>query len=357
MPKNRVVLVHNILPPYRVDLFNEIAKRCEDFHIIFARRDHPRRRSWGWTFEQLEASHTVLGGHHAEVGVRSVGLSFGTTQTLDEIEPSCVVAAGWDLHASWMARRWARRNRVPFVVWSEASQASGQLRSSRSDQLRSRFLAEAALVLVPGERSRNYAARLAPRTPSEFLPNAVSQADVDADPIDAPRRGSAFIGELSEKKGFDRLAAAVRQSPQHFPLLSIAGVGPLEPVARDLVAEFPHQVEYLGPVDQAERIQLMQRTSVLLLPSRRDPWPLVAVEALCHGVVPVLSPEVGSAPDLVPFGAVVADPLIPESFARAALDSAEGAIDIRRALASFSPSTVAGQFLSATTKALEEHAQ
>ena len=58
------------------------------------------------------------------------------------------------------------------------------------------------------------------------------------------------------------------------------------------------RVRWLGFVEGATLSSAMATASVILVPSRQDPWPLVAVEALTVGCPVVLGPGVGSAIDL-----------------------------------------------------------
>ncbi len=106
-----------------------------------------------------------------------------------------------------------------------------------------------------------------------------------------------FIGELSHRKGVDLILAAAPQILQLFPRLIVAGDGPLRSDVIALAAWLPG-LEYAGFVEGPEKAQLFGQSAVILIPSRRDPWPLVACEALV-GLRPiVLGPGVGSIPDL-----------------------------------------------------------
>lgn len=344
----RTVLIHNILPPYRVDLFNEISEQLEEFTVLFARRDHPKRRDWAWTFGSLRVNHQVLRGLHTEIGITSIGVSFGTKRVLDRIQPDVVVVAGWDLHASWAARRWAVSNSRPLLIWTEASSLSGRTRSKRSNWVRQRFLEAFDAALVPGTKAEDYVLQLAPSIRTYRLPNSVSSQDLQpmADVNGPDRSGSIFIGELSERKGFDRLIAAYRAEPESIGRLSIAGSGELETEARLLSSDFPEHVQYLGHLGSPERVRLMQTAEVLILPSRRDPWPLVAVEALCHGSTPVLTPEVGSGPELAPYGAVIASSALSPDICNAVMLARRSHVDVGASRRDFSPNGVAQQFVA-----------
>jgi glycosyltransferase involved in cell wall biosynthesis len=106
-----------------------------------------------------------------------------------------------------------------------------------------------------------------------------------------------FMGELSQRKGADLVLAAATQILQLFPRLIVAGDGPLRADVTALASRLPG-LEYAGFVEGPEKAQLFEQSAVILIPSRRDPWPLVACEALV-GLRPiVVGPGVGSLPEL-----------------------------------------------------------
>ena len=77
----------------------------------------------------------------------------------------------------------------------------------------------------------------------------------------------------------------------------MAGDGPLRPDVIALASRLPG-LEYAGFVEGPAKTRLFEQSAVVLIPSRRDPWPLVACEALV-GLRPiVVGPGVGSLPDL-----------------------------------------------------------
>jgi glycosyltransferase involved in cell wall biosynthesis len=81
------------------------------------------------------------------------------------------------------------------------------------------------------------------------------------------------------------------------PRLVVAGDGPLQNQFAER-ARHLDGLEVLGFVDATQRARCMERASVVLLPSRRDPWPLAACEALVARRPLVLGTGVGSRPDL-----------------------------------------------------------
>jgi glycosyltransferase involved in cell wall biosynthesis len=151
------------------------------------------------------------------------------------------------------------------------------------------------------------------------VPNPVDEAGLRAAavPVDrAPGPGAVFVsvGRLTRQKGFDRvidMMAAGRQNAR----LSILGDGPdrgfLEGRVRALGLE--GRVTFAGFVrDAAQRIA---GADALLLPSRWEGLPNVALEALALGVPVIATPEAGGIREiaaLAPPGAITLAPAGPD---------------------------------------------
>lgn len=300
----RAAIVINLAAPYRVDLFNamsrELAVRFSNSNakllVLYASVGHPQRRRWLDQSARSEFEFEYLPSRTFEFRGGAVDFAVGVTKRLENFGPDVVVVAGWDQPASWEARRWARIRGIPFAVWSESAATTGSRRGPLTAALRRRFVRGAGLILVPGVAADHFAHELAPDVATARIPNSVEDNVVAISPS-SPRRGGLFIGELSERKGVDLLLKAIPILVNTLGNVTIAGHGPLEPAVAKMASSH-NAVRFLGNIDAERRLEVLSSHSVLLLPSRRDPWPLVAVEALTMGMPVVLGPGVASAPDL-----------------------------------------------------------
>jgi glycosyltransferase involved in cell wall biosynthesis len=160
-----------------------------------------------------------------------------------------------------------------------------------------------------------------------------------------------FVGELSKRKGFDIVLEAIPNLLRDFARLVVAGVGPLREEV-EVAARRDPRVQYLGFVEGPALVSAMTDASVVLIPSRQDPWPLVAVEALTAGRPIVLGPGVGSARDLEAVGGESVTCLsLPDavSLALAARQARVQLVPIGCREA-FQPELIAKTFLSAITR-------
>ncbi len=111
------------------------------------------------------------------------------------------------------------------------------------------------------------------------------------------------VARLEDFKGQDVLlkawVAIVAENPK--AKLWIAGTGSQEAALKGMVAELDLQdsVRFLGFVSQAEVHALMEAADLFVLPSREEPFGIVLLEAMAHGL-PVVASKVGGIPEVLP---------------------------------------------------------
>jgi len=194
----------------------------------------------------------------------------------------------------------AARNRCPLVTWIR-NEEEFDYRDPKYRLLTPPVLRRSVRVLVQSPtigtrllaetRSRlgeSAAERLAPRTLA--IANAVR---VGPEPPWGDRQGLLAVGRLVPAKGHDVLIRALRRLPDP-PPLTLVGDGPLrgelETAARGLPVRFTGYVH-----DLPER---MTRHRLLVMPSRKEGFPNVVLEAMERGL-PAVTTLVGALPDLV----------------------------------------------------------
>ena len=132
-----------------------------------------------------------------------------------------------------------------------------------------------------------------------------------------------FAGKLTHAKGVDVLlkAAKIYEQKRDDVLTIIAGDGEEMADLRNLSEELGlERLRFLGNVDQTTLNMLYNVSDLDLVPSRKEAFGLVAIEAMACGI-PVIASDVGGLPDFVnsEVGALV-DPEDPEALAEAVLD-------------------------------------
>jgi glycosyltransferase involved in cell wall biosynthesis len=147
------------------------------------------------------------------------------------------------------------------------------------------------------------------------IPQGVTTPDSVREPDEPPH--ILYVGRLSEEKGVRELAEAAEGLP-----LVVVGDGPLRPLLPQAAGFFP----------PAEVGAYYERASIVVVPSRREGYGMVAREAMAHGR-PVVATGVGGLLDAVEDG--VTGLLVPPRDAaalRAALERLLGDAGLRRSL-------------------------
>ncbi len=165
--------------------------------------------------------------------------------------------------------------------------------------------ARAKLILCPSEATRSslLEAGIAPGMAS-VLYNGFRLDEWNARPLrmeGAPLQ-LAFVGELSPRKGVDRLAGILdRLTGLGEIKLTLVGEGLSNP---EFAARMRTELEAKGALFLGRREDvkdLYQGFDLLLVPSRQDPLPTVIVEAGLSGV-PVIGAAAGGIPEMIEEG-------------------------------------------------------
>jgi glycosyltransferase involved in cell wall biosynthesis len=308
----RLAILTNILAPYRVPLFEEIARRC-DLQVLLLADRHANR---DWTPPQVSFSKRTLPGlRFGRASVDPIHLNIGAWSALRAFQPDVVLGGGFTL-AHLAAFAFCRAHRRRYICWSElhlshASEALALRRWMRhvmvgasdgwiapSSDTRDAFVHYGAdpqrvrVSLMP-VRSALFR-RLAEEGRLKGLVHTLRE-----------RYGTPLVlgvGRLAPEKGWMELLRAlpaVRRDLSDCALV-IAGDGPqradLEALTRSLGLT---KVFFIGSRDITELAALYAAADLFVLPSLSDPFGAVLAEAVTCGTLAVASIHAGATRDLV----------------------------------------------------------
>jgi 1,2-diacylglycerol 3-alpha-glucosyltransferase len=314
----RITIVTEIIAPYRIPVFNAAAQREDiQLQVIFLAENDPSLRQWRVYKDEIHFSYEVLHSSRWKLGKSSVLLNWGVGKALERASPEVIVCGGYNYPASWRAAGWARRHRVPFVLWSEST--ARDIRQGRwlVQFAKRRFLERSDAFLVPGLAARNYLLELGvPESKIYFAPNAVDvgffgeRSRIARQSVDDIRRQFALperyflcVGRLVPEKGvFDLVQAYERLTPevQRDVGLVFVGDGSARPQLEALAsAGAPGRIRVLGFLHREQLASVYALAEALVFPTHSDTWGLVVNEAMACGL-PIMASEVaGCVADLV----------------------------------------------------------
>jgi glycosyltransferase involved in cell wall biosynthesis len=310
--KTRLVVITEIIAPYRVPVFNSLARRGDvDLHVIFLSETDPSLREWRVPRNEIEFSYEVLPSLRRRIGKYNLLVNLGVARALRASCPNVVICGGYSYVASWQAVAWSRRNQVPTILWMESTGRDQRRGYAGVEHLKKRFIELSDAFVVPGRSSADYLKTFGVASEVIFhAPNAVdsdffasqARAHCGGDPR-LPRRFFLYAGRLIPEKGvFDLFAAyekLAREVRQEFGLV-VAGNG----IARPQLEEWantihPGSIVFTGFQQREELARLYANAYALVFPTRSDPWGLVVNEAIACGVPVIATSVAGCVPDLV----------------------------------------------------------
>ena len=221
------------------------------------------------------------------------------------------------IHAQhiWLLSWLARKTGVPYVVTAHGTDLMGFQKSSRFRRYASEAASGAKKIITISNDNDELVRELFPDCvrntvlmqngydPERFYPEKLTQEQVlpwfDIKPL---KRLVLFTGKMTYFKGVDVLLEATRLYEGEHPgeiVTIVAGDGELLPQLKKQAEEnMLKNLNFLGYLDISQLRGLYSVADVCVVPSRREPFGLVAVEALACGSV-VVATNQGGLPDII----------------------------------------------------------
>jgi glycosyltransferase involved in cell wall biosynthesis len=317
----KAVILTEIIAPYRIPVFNALARRAElDLHVVFLAETDETLRQWRVYRDEIRFSHEVLPSWRWRAGNINVLLNRGLWLALSKARPQVLVCGGYAYAASWEAMIWARRHGVEFVLWSESNRHDARRGRAWVEWLKAYFLRHCDRFVVPGKASLEYLRLLG--SPADKIVTAPNAVDNDwfaaesgnarlhssglREKLNLPSRFILFVGRLVPEKGiFDLLAAYAKlESGLRSGVgLVYAGDGVArEELKRRAKGVSPGNVCFPGFAQREDLAGLYGLAEALVLPTHSDPWGLVVNEAMACGLPIIVTSVAGCSADLVDDG-------------------------------------------------------
>lgn len=294
----RVLVVSNMLPSATAPQYG-----------VFVVRQTAALQQAGCVVELVGLQRSV--GGRFDLPARYLGLERSTTCSADRFRPD-VILAHYLMPTGLIARRVARRLRVPYVLTAHGGDVTHAERS-RPLRAATRIAVSGAItVIAVSQDLGDRLTALYPGLQPEVIDMGVDRAlfhpgtgDLSSFGPPPSRPLVVQVGNLIERKNPERLARAVERlhNERGGGELWIAGDGPLADQLRGL----PH-VRLLGAVAPERIPDLLRGADVAALVALSEGYGLGALEAVACGVPLVVSQAAPVARDLPASAAVVVDP-------------------------------------------------
>ncbi|MDB5839411.1 MAG: glycosyltransferase [Herminiimonas sp.] len=299
----RLAIVANTPPPYRVPIFQRLARMPGvDLHVIFCSRREPNRL---WDLPPMDFPHSFLRERFIAVKDRYIHNNFEVFASLRKLAPDVIVTDGFN-PTHLYAFAYAAAKGLPHIPMTDGTNISEQALSGVHRAVRRIVYARSSAFVsasVGGDRLyQSYG------IPLERCFHSCLCVDNDAfiapDMPQEKRFDFIFCGRIEPGKSplfaLD-VAAEVARRLQRRTSMLIVGSGSMEQQLRDAADKLSDLVstEFHGFAAQQELPGLYRSARIFLFPTLADVWGVVANEACAAGLPVIVSPHAGVIGELV----------------------------------------------------------
>jgi 1,2-diacylglycerol 3-alpha-glucosyltransferase len=302
-----VAIIHNYQIHYQELLFWELKKQGLSFEVIFTASNSAERRDPPLQDLNGYASRVGFDGPY-EAAPQCSTIRY-VWSSLSAVAPRIVIIGGYCDVAAWTAWVWAEVHRVPRLLWAESNYFDHR-RTFWKERLKMLFVNRCRGAHVYGASNREYLVKLGMPSTAIESKRAVLNTRLFR-PSDTPAAGGVrplkllYVGRFAPEKNLEFLLRAFadvthRREGQEV-VLELVGFGPSEPDLRRLAVDLgvETQVRFLGFMKQGQLPALYHSADIFILPSIREPWGLVVLEAMASGLPVLVSNRCGCVQDLV----------------------------------------------------------
>jgi glycosyltransferase involved in cell wall biosynthesis len=278
------IFITNLPSFYKVNLYNEIAKRKE-IHVIFTGFS-PEKRSKDFLNANTRFNYTTI-----QSGSKLLKLK--QLRKILNMNYSELVVGSWNETISWFAIFMSSKSKNSLAL--ESSYYESETNGFKG-LLKKLFLSRIGKVYASGESQKKLAKDLGFKG-SIVITKGVGVFNHTMQPSYVPReivQNFLYVGRFSEEKNL-RWLIEIFNGLDQLKLFMI-GYGPLE---KDLKNIAKSNITFLGEVKNIDLKQYYSKFDCFILPSLSETWGLVIEEALNNGMPVMVSDRVGCAEEIV----------------------------------------------------------
>ncbi len=309
-----IVIVHNIIAPYKVALFNELYKLIPSLKVIFI-AEKESRRDWIIDYTKIEFPYELLFKGPID-NLNKISIARQTWNSLNNVNPSSLVVCDYSNIFGWAALFWGKKNNSKMVFWLDSTKEDKKHYFPK-EQIKHFFLKHFDLYLAPGEKTKEYLTFMHVENEKIIKTGYAVDSDYYSNEYNALRSSNLrqqfeaiktpknflFAGRLSKEKNIFTLLKAfnnLKDLNKEWGLI-ILGDGPQKMEITNFIADnnLSNRIHLAGFIQQSEIVKYYAFSNVFILPSKSEPWGLVVNEAMLCELPVIVSSKCGSVSELV----------------------------------------------------------
>lgn len=309
MKSKKIFLLHNIIAPYRLPLFQDLSKEM-DLTVYFC-TSKSKDRLWNPSLENYSFKRKIgknislrIGNNHMVINYLlplklllekyDIYIAGDNAENIPSILITCLIS---------------RFFKKPFILWSGAIETEYLGSANNKRRLREIFIKPyrkivyryASCVIAYGEGAKLFLVTNGVSEDKIFIGTQVIFQDqtkqVSISKEDMGLQGKKVVlcmSYLVKRKGINHLINAFKGLNRKDSVLVIAGAGREEEHLKFLSAN-EENIKFVGYVEKEEKSKYYTIADIFVLPSYHDPWALVINEAMFFGLPIITTKGVGSS--------------------------------------------------------------
>ena len=322
----KVLILHNIISPIRVHLFNELNAYYQaqetSFKVVFLSVTD-KNRDWKINMD-MNFNYEILSNIPLRVGKKDLFTFFINPDILKIIKkenPTAIISFGWDNWATYIANWWCKKNNRKFILWAGSTAFEKSWRRTITRPLIKFLIKKTHHFIVYGTRAKKYLISLG--APGNSITIIYNSVDIDYFKNRSTQLSThdkqnlknklnittkkviIFSGQLIERKGVFELLAGFKEYQKIDTDISLLIVGngqEKEKMKNIIKMENIKNVIFAGFVQYCDLYKYYSISNLLIAPSREEVWGLVINEAMACGLPVITTNETGASVDLIQNG-------------------------------------------------------
>jgi len=308
----KVLLLHNIIAPYRLPLFQELAKKL-DLEVKFCKSGR-KDRLWKPSLVNYSFKYEVL--KSISIGPFVINYTLPFKLLLNRYQVYIVALTLRDIFSVLTVLFTAKLLGRPFVVWSgfiESSYAKYIIDPKYKDNKLGRIMdiffgmlirficRNSDCFIAYGNKAKEFLIRHGAPQDKIFIGTQVISGDTTtrvtcskSETEFKDKKIILYLGYFNKRKGINYLINAFKRIQHEDAILILAGAGEEEENLK-LLAKGEENIYFTGYVEGKDKHKYYSIADIFVLPSLHDPWAFVINEAMHFGLPIITTKEVGSS--------------------------------------------------------------
>jgi len=291
----KIAIVTNIPAPYRNPVYS-ILDKFDDINllVLFCSHTEPNR---SWKLPEIDYEHKFL----SQKDDTFVHANWNVLKELNRFNADVVLTAGFNptMLLAWIWTFFKKRSHIPI---SDANLHS-ESKLSIFHKLIRKLIYKTSAAFIGASNKTLELFKTYKIDESRFFKSCLAIDNKSFRPANNIEKkfDLLFCHQFNERKNplfFAELARMVNDLKPGIQVLLI-GNGPLKEKTIVKLKEYLISYHDAGFVQPSDIIKFYQASKILIFPTRKDPWGLVANEALAAGVPVLVSSVAGVADELV----------------------------------------------------------